>query len=261
MKVLVLGKTGMLGHMVYEYFDERTEFETVGYGRNVLNALDDYDTLYNLLDASKPDYVINCIGLIHNHVEKDLHKTFIINSAFPHILGDIGSKIGFKLIHISSDCAFDNTIYGKSKLAGELDTHNHLTIRTSIIGPEINSKGTGLFHWFMKAKEDVRGYTEVMWDGVTTLELTEEIYRSIIEDRRGLLDYRSEQPISKYDLLNIIKDTFDHTVNVKEYKTETESKVNPTPDLYCSTDYRTQLGRIRHWIRNHDKLYGDIYEI
>ena len=260
MKVLVLGKNGMLGHMVYEYFDEKTEFETVAYTKENLNALNDYDTLHTLFQNAKPDYVINCIGLIHQHAEEDLQKTFIINSAFPHILSNIGIDLGFKLIHISSDCAFDNTVYGKSKLAGEVDNHHHLTIRTSIIGPEINPNGTGLFHWFMQSSGEVNGFTEVFWDGVTTLELAEEIYKSIIEDRRGLLDFRSIKPITKHDLLYVIKNVFDHSIIIKPYRTEFDlSRLNSTPDLYCVKDYSTQINRLYVWVSNHKRLYNKIY--
>jgi len=259
MKVLVLGITGMLGHMVYEYFDERTDFETVGYTKDNLNALNDYDTLYNIFNNSKPDYVINCIGLIHNHVEKDLHKTFIINSAFPHMIADIGNKIGFKLIHISSDCAFDNTIYGKSKLAGEVNSDIHLTIRTSIIGPELNPQGTGLFNWFMN-NLDIKGY-DVLWDGVTTLELTEFILYSINNELTGIIDYRSTTTISKYELLLIIKEIFKTNHNISKTSLSIPSRCNDNADAYCNHEYFLQILRLEHWIKNHKKLYGERYEV
>jgi len=259
MKVIVLGKNGMLGHMIYHYFNEQTEFETVGLDRTELDAMFEYNDIYEILEKYKPNIVINCIGLIHESATDPI-LTFSINSAFPHILADIGYKQNFKLIHISSDCYLDNTIYGKSKYAGEIDDYTNLTIRTSIIGPEIKPNGTGLFHWFYNAESPVKGYT-IKWDGVTTLVLAEYIYRFIIENRIGLIDLRTMRSETKEKILSIIKDTFDLNTEIITYPVNNINRTNENPDVIVTEDYYSQISRLKHWIRNHQTLYSDIYEI
>jgi dTDP-4-dehydrorhamnose reductase len=128
---------------------------------------------------------------------------------------------GIKIIHLSTDCVFDgkdggyteksfkneNGIYGLSKNLGEIYGKNSLTIRTSIIGPELKN-GSGLFNWFMNQKGNISGFTKAYWTGVTTLELSKAIDKAIDENIEGLYHIVPNKKISKYDLLNIFKNEF-----------------------------------------------------
>ena len=136
-------------------------------------------------------------------------------------------KVGGMLIHISTDCVFSGNkgnyietdyrdardIYGLSKALGEIDNENDLTIRTSIIGPELKTNGEGLFHWFLSQKGNVYGYTDAIWGGVTTLEFAKAIDCAIEQRITGLINLTNKVPISKYELLKLSQKIFNIIVS------------------------------------------------
>ena len=145
-----------------------------------------------------------------------------INSLLPHKLLSAAEKYNIRLIHISTDCVFSGTkgnysetdnpdpsdIYGISKLLGEFSCSKNLVIRTSIIGPELNTK-RGLLEWFLSQKDECKGFEKAIFSGLTTLELSKVIGKYIIprKDLTGLINI-SSKPISKLDLLKIIKKVY-----------------------------------------------------
>ncbi|MEJ9307220.1 sugar nucleotide-binding protein, partial [Priestia megaterium] len=179
MKLLILGGKGMAGHMLTEYFNKKENYK-VYYTSRQLNDkngiyLDvrDYSNLNQLFNKIDPDLVINATGLLNKQASDAKMAAIQVNSLLPHQLVELSERKNAKLIHISTDCVFsgkkgayteddctDGTSdYAKSKALGEVVNDNHLTIRTSIIGPELKEDGIGLFLWFMKQKGEVRGYT------------------------------------------------------------------------------------------------------
>ena len=123
------------------------------------------------------------------------------NSLLPHHLQSISEEIGAKLIHISTDCVFSgktgsytesslrdaDDVYGRTKALGEIISNQHLTIRTSIVGPELKINGEGLLHWFLTSTEkELNGFSKVFWGGVTTVELAKAIEFAISHDINGV---------------------------------------------------------------------------
>lgn len=266
-KVLVLGDTGMLGHTVYNYLKEESCYETIGTDRLILDAEDSEDNLETILKGINPNYVVNCIGIINKYCDDNEEKAWQINSVFPHTLSRLGDKLDYKLIHISSDCVFDDNLYGKSKYAGEVDSNNHITIRSSIIGPELKDKGLGLFDWFMRQKTNTDGYVNHKWNGVSTLELSKFI-ESVIDNYKlyheNIIDVRAINPITKYDLLNNIKKVFNKNITINKKETEVVDKTTPPEDsydeqIYILNSYDSQLNDMKKWIDRHSNLYGDKY--
>jgi len=229
-RLLIIGSKGMAGHVIYNYFKAKKGFEVIDVSRN-----DDYFTsdfhcdisdtksLSEILDKSQPDFVINCIGILNDDAESHPDKAIFYNSYFPHYLAGEGIKNNFKLIHISTDCVFSGSkgsyeendekdgkgFYAKSKALGEVTYEPHLTIRTSIIGPELKDDGIGLFNWFMNQQGNVKGYDQAFWGGVTTLELAKAIEEYIDSELTGLVHLTNNVRISKYELLSIIKKVFE----------------------------------------------------
>lgn len=235
MKILILGVSGMLGHRAFFQFENNPEFEVFGtlrkkevlisYFRNVKNIYSNIDALninsiYNLIDRIKPDVILNCIGVIKQVKEaKDPILSIEINSLFPHKLAKYIKNSKTRLIHISTDCVFsgdkggyketDNSdakdLYGKSKNLGELiNFDNCITLRTSIIGHELKGKRS-LLEWFLSQERPIKGFTNAIYSGFTTLELVNIIEKYVIKKpmKNGLY-HLSSNPISKYDLLKII---------------------------------------------------------
>ena len=226
-KVLILGSTGMLGHQVYFRFHDDDNYDVINVSyRNKLNPetiildLNNKFELEELLKNQKPDFVVNCVGVLISGANNNPANAIYLNSYLPHLLAGICDEIDAKLIHVSTDCVFSGEkggylendkkdgkdIYAKTKALGEVENSHHLTLRTSIIGPELKTNGEGLFHWFMKQESETNGFTKAIWSGVTTTELAKIISQAIDQDLKGLYHITNGQPINKYDLLQLFKE-------------------------------------------------------
>ena len=247
MKILILGSNGLVGNTITKYFLQKEDFDVFAsirdcsklklfkkeYHKNflVIKNILDFDETKNILKKIKPDILINCLGITNkeNLLKPDqIENCISINSLFPHKLQRICSVIGTRLIHFSSDCIFsgrkgfysENDLpdppdtYGKSKLLGELNYENTLTIRKSVIGHELASK-KGLLEWFLGQKDFVYGYKNVMYSGITVLELARVIDEYIIprNDLEGILNLAGES-ISKFDLLKTIAAIYKNSTEI-----------------------------------------------
>jgi dTDP-4-dehydrorhamnose reductase len=204
MKILVLGHKGMLGHMVYKYFNEKTNYEIL----TINSRWSDENFVRNVLSFNG-DYIINCIGAIHQKT-----KNFEVNVDLPIWLDNNCNKS--RLIHSDTDFEMDNSKYGISKK----NAYDYITkfgqftkiIKTSIFGPELNGKNS-LFEWFMNSKNEIYGWSENYWNGITTLQWSIISHDMILNwDKYSLTNIPSTKCISKYELLNLIKDVFNKKI-------------------------------------------------
>jgi dTDP-4-dehydrorhamnose reductase len=235
-KVLVLGSTGMIGHQVFNYLKVDSVFElyNVSFRKKLqddsflLDARSE-DTLVKFIESISPNYIINCIGVLINGSNRDPENAIFLNSYLPHRLSRLANAINAKLIHISTDCVFSgekgtsyietdekdgNGVYAKTKGIGEVISDKHLTIRTSAVGPELESDGEELFHWFMTQSGSISGYTRAIWSGVTTLELAKAVLWSIENKITGLYHITNNDSICKYDLLKLFKKYTGKEINI-----------------------------------------------
>lgn len=227
MRVLVLGKTGMLGHIVYEYLKEQG-YDVIGTTRNEYDA--NKDDIKQIIEDIKPNVVINCIGILNKACEENKPLAIKINSYLPHYLDYLSKEYGFYFIHVSTDCVFNGiegfydeadipnavSFYGRTKALGEVINNRNVTLRTSIVGLDDNPKGIGLFQWFMNQEKEVEGYSNVMWTGVTTMELAKQIDVTIKNRLIGLQHVVNNEFISKKDLLELFKKYFNKDIEIKE---------------------------------------------
>jgi dTDP-4-dehydrorhamnose reductase len=240
--ILILGGTGMLGHKLFQHFLLRfpqtictmhRQASDVPYSRiamfqgpQVIEGIDlvDFNRLSNLLLRLKPDFIVNCIGVIKQRDEASSHiSTITVNSLLPHQLSELCAKWGGRLIHFSTDCVFSGhqgmykegdlsdaeDLYGKTKFLGETTEANAVTIRTSIIGREL-ANHRSLLDWFLSNKGGrVRGYRKSIYSGVTTNHLAEVVADIILHhpQLQGVYQVASE-PISKYDLLCLLREAY-----------------------------------------------------
>lgn len=178
------------------------------------------DFCSRIIKEIKPNLVINCIGMIKQlKPDEDLRNTFLINSLLPHSLASYCKDMKSHLIHFSTDCVFNGKsenyseesphnaedVYGISKSLGEVSYKNSLTIRTSIIGHELKNKKS-LLEWFLGESQEVQGFKNAVFSGLPTNELAAIIEEKIIQREliNGIFNISSE-PISKFDLLQLIK--------------------------------------------------------
>lgn len=282
-KILIIGVKGMAGHMLYNYFTESKLYDVYGLARNInsgsqLFNLDVSDTtqLKSLLAENQFDYVVNCIGILNNDAEDFPSKAIWFNSYFPHYLEEITKKTKTKIIHISTDCVFsgkeggytENDIkngigfYAQSKALGELTNEKDVTIRTSIIGPELNQNGIGLFHWFMCQSDDAKlsGYTNAFWSGLTTLELAKIIVEIIGQNICGLIQVVPSPKIDKYNLISLFNSIYKNGKIAIEadgnYHVD-KSLVSIRTDFdYQVPDYQKMLESQKDWILQHATIYS-----
>lgn len=243
--VLVLGASGMLGSAVLRYLARAPGISVVGSVRSsnarellpndlrgrVVSGIDvlDMDGVLQLFNQVRPNIAINCVGLVKQLAGgSDPLTALPINSLFPHRLLRLCKLAGTRLIHISTDCVFDGArgmytesdvanardVYGLSKYLGELDDPNAITLRTSIIGPELDT-AHGLVAWFLAQDSVVNGYTRAVFSGLPTVELARIIRDHIIprNDLSGLYQVSAE-PISKFDLLTLIAREYGKSIEI-----------------------------------------------
>ena len=245
MKILILGGHGMLGHKLVQVLSERFEvyttirskkkyysespvFQKVYFLENTF--VESFDSIINAIKTVKPQFIINCIGVIKQRsAAKDPITSITINSLFPNRLLQLCQAANIQLIHISTDCVFSGRkgnyleadipdaedLYGRTKLLGEPNAPGCLTIRTSIIGRELESSH-GLIEWFLsQEKQKIKGYKKAIFSGFTTIALA-EILSKVVTDFPQLsgLYHVSSAPISKYNLLSLVKQIYGLNIEI-----------------------------------------------
>jgi len=279
MKYLIYGVNGMAGHVIAQYLKEKGHL-VIGFARQKSpicvtiagDALNESD-VKNALCTDEYDVVINCIGVLNKRVDADLVNGIYLNSVFPHVLAENLQDTKTKLIHISSDCVYEGskggytekdipdavTYYGRSKALGEVIDEKNLTIRTSIVGPELKANGTGLFHWFMKQTGSVEGYKRVIWTGVTTLQLAKCIEEDIVKQEVGLYHLVNNETICKYDLLKLFQAFCrENSIEIKENMSiiSDRSLVNTLQkEKLFVPNYEQMVRDMAEWIKKHKELY------
>lgn len=287
LKVLILGSAGMAGHIIKNYLSKFPEtYDVYDVARSnkyiqpsILLDVTDFNELKNLIYSLNPDCIINCIGILNKTAEENPDLAIIINSYLPHFLEKETKNYKCKIIHISTDCVFSGLkggyvesdikdgigFYAQSKSLGELYNVKDLTIRTSIIGPELNSSGIGLLHWFLNQKKDINGYTNACWSGVTTLELAKFINVVLTTNfsLNGVFHLTNNIKIDKYSLLKHFQSAFKkNELNIipnGKYKID-KSFINTCNNFnYTVPSYETMINDIRDYIIYYNSLYN--YEI
>jgi dTDP-4-dehydrorhamnose reductase len=279
MKVLVLGAGGMAGHVVSLYLRENGfDVDTL----SARNALDEKTHIVNVLEldklkavlgTDKYDVVVNCIGLLVKQSEERKDLAVYINAFLPHFLEQHFSDSKTRMVHLSTDCVFSGKnppyredatcdgelFYDRSKALGEIINNKDLTFRMSIIGPDMQKTGIGLFNWFYKQTGQIFGYTNAMWNGITTIELAKGIKGAIEQNLTGLYQLAPSNSISKFDLLQLFKEVFGtKDISIKPTKglAVNATLINTRKDFnYQISDYKTMVYDMKVWMENHPELY------
>ena len=280
MKFLVFGCNGMAGHTISLYL--REQGHTVdGFARirsrfvpTVIGDAKDIGRVREAVDAGDYDAVINCIGILNDFAERDQEAATYLNAYFPHLLEKLTKDKETVVVHISTDCVFSGTrggyteqdfpdgktFYDRSKALGELKNEKDITIRCSIVGPDMNTKGIGLLNWFLQQKGEVKGYAKVFWTGQTTLQLAKTIEEAVRMQASGLYHMVPAERISKCELLGL----FNHCLRKKQIHIERDETFKVDKSLrrtnfegidYAVPDYETQIRELGEWMREHRDLY------
>lgn len=257
MRVLVLGASGMLGNAMLRVLSQQSDWVVYGTLRSPNLALhelapraqllhgihaDQPDSLIAAFTQSRPQVVINCVGLVKQLASaEDPLEAIPINGLLPHRLAKLCELTRARLVHISTDCVFSGNqgnyresdltdaqdLYGRSKLMGEVDFRHAITLRTSIIGHELG-RDHGLVGWFLSQQGRVKGYTEAIFSGLPTCELARVVQDFVIPNTElhGLYHVAAE-PISKHDLLHIVNREYGKNLQIES---DDKVKINRSLD-------------------------------
>lgn len=279
MKILILGSIGMAGHLITLYFKEQGHDVTAysmkpfPYCRNIIGNAFETEKFTKMLLDEEWDAVINCIGLLNQMADKNPGMTVYLNSYLPHLVADMFQNRKTKLIHMSTDCVFagntgpyfedslrdGRTFYDRTKALGEIEDDKNVTFRNSIVGPDMNENGIGLFNWFMKQKGTIKGFTGALWTGVTTLTLAKAMEYALQSDFSGLYNLVNNTSISKYDLLCLFNKYFRNNEVIIE-KSDTlqldkSLRHNRTDFDFEVPSYEQMIIEMKEWVDTHKIFY------
>lgn len=244
-KILILGSSGMLGNALLRYFSAYEGIEVFGTVRTAemiecmpteqhTRIIADIDVghdehLFEVFTEVRPDVVVNCIGVVKQlSGATDPLITIPVNSMLPHRLAKLCTALRARLVHLGTDCVFSGgkgnylesdvpdatDLYGRSKLLGEVDYLNALTLRTSLIGHELNSSRS-LVDWFLSQEGSVKGYRQAIFSGLPTVEIARVIHEFVLpnQDLRGVY-HLSVDSISKFDLLSLVAKVYNKDIEI-----------------------------------------------
>lgn len=248
-KVLILGGTGMLGHVLFRGLFKKPGLIVHATARGLDGIADrfpeelkrnmrlgvdasNFDEVIRALASVQPDVVINCIGLIKQlPLASDPLSSITVNAQLPHRITLVCRAAKARMIHISTDCVFDgkkgsytekdptnaDDLYGQTKMLGEVSYPHSLTLRSSIIGHELKTR-LGLVEWFLSQRNPVRGFTKAIYSGFPTIEMVRIISDFVLPnpDLHGIYNV-SSAPISKYDLLQLVAKRYEKRIAIEPF--------------------------------------------
>lgn len=284
MKILILGASGMAGHTIAIYFNEKghdvygLSRKPITFCKNIIADVTELENLKQIVIGGNYDAVINCIGILNQDAEDNKENAVLLNSYLPHYLSKVTANLNTRIIHMSTDCVFSGkdgrysevslrdgeTFYDRSKALGELENSKDLTFRNSIIGPDYSESGIGLFNWFMKQNGTINGYTKAIWTGVTTITLAKAMEKALEENLTGLYNLVNNKVINKYDLLNLFNQHMKSNsiqINSSDSLVLDKSLINTRTDFSFEVpSYEEMVIEMKEWIESHKNLYPHYFQ-
>lgn len=280
MKFLILGCNGMAGHIISLYLKEQG-YDVLGVAReksklvdSIVGDVTDTQFLTELIGVNKFDTIINCVGLLNEVAENNHSEAVLINAFLPHFLAKLTANTKTQIIQMSTDCVFSGAegsytedsvpngtlFYDKSKALGELEDDKNITLRNSIVGPDINVNGIGLLNWFLKQNDPVKGFEKAIWTGQTTLQLAKTMEQAALRRASGLYNTVPDHSINKYELLKLFN------TKIRKTPIDIQKENNFVADKslvrtrfegfdYKIPSYETMVEELAEWMREHKDLY------
>ena len=227
MKLLITGASGLLG--INLALETMRAHEVIGVDRGKLQSAPfpvrkanffQRHTFDPALDATQPDWVINCAALANlEECEKHPGQARILNTELPRELASACAKRNIKFVHLSTDAVFDGTragayteedepnppgVYSQTKLDGE---HAVLEANSNAIIARVNFFGWSLggrrslgefFVNNLSEGKNVNGFTDVIFCPMWVNHLGGLLVEMLEKDLHGLYHVVGAQAMSKY---------------------------------------------------------------
>lgn len=273
MRILVIDGHALAGGMIFQYLSERTQHELFFTSQEkerrpnslYLDAKDPV-MVEKLVEVIRPHIIINSIGLINDLARQQEIDAYRINGLLPQQLADLADRQKSRLIHLSTDSVFlgdrgfyeerhvpdGNTVYAKTRSLGEVRRAPHLTIRTSLLGPDPDCSCCGLLSWFLRQRGTVKGFVRVPWNGITTLELAKFVHDVIDRPKvmSGIVHLASEEKINKYELLELLRTIF-HKEDVV---------IQPDDAIALNRTLKSTREDLDYVIPRHHQMLSELYQ-
>jgi len=213
------------------------------------------------------------MGILNQDADRKKADTIIINSYIPHFLVERTKNMNIQIVQISTDCVFSGerggyrekdfkdgkSFYDRSKAVGEIINERDITFRQSLVGPDPNAEGIGLLNWFMRQKNEIQGYRNVFWNGISNLQLARAIEAVSRKNVSGIYHLVRNESVSKYDLITLFnKYLRKEPIRIRAVDEPKMNKtlINSRTDFeFIVDDYDTQIIEISAWIKRHPDLY------
>ena len=295
MRILILGATGMFGHVLFNFLSEHvgerldvygtvrsTEFKKFFAGKLHSKLIECKDVLNNeiindMFNSLRPNIVVNCVSINYRTSSPaDIVEMF---SLLPHKMAFVCKEYGARFVQISSDGVFSgnsnvpyvegdvpdaNDVYGKAKYLGEVCSDNVINIRTSIIGHEIYG-ANGLLEWFLSSNVRCNCFADIYFNGITTLELSKILLDCIFpySEIKGVYHVGS-WPISRCQLFREIASTYGKEIMI--HQVHQDRKVTRILDYtkfsnetgYQSKDWNVLIGEMFEYNRKKNNMMSHV---
>lgn len=274
----------MVGHAVAMFLQEQGH-DVTGFCRrqapicNVIRGdVNDIALLRDVIKQGDFDVIVNAAGLLVEDCKADEGRAVFINAYLPHFLASETADTDTRVIQLSTDCIFEgNTgpytedtwpdgkkLYARVKAMGELNDEKNLTLRNSVVGPDINEGGIGLLNWFMKQTQPIDGWTKAIWTGMTTLETAKVIEFASLHHATGLVNMVPDAPaICKYDLLQLFNRYLKNgsaVIRKTDYFVSDKTLIRTNHAMpYSVPSYETMVQEMAKWIGDHKGIYPSYY--
>ncbi|MDR0454231.1 MAG: sugar nucleotide-binding protein [Deferribacteraceae bacterium] len=277
-KILVLGSSGMLGHVATLRFQE-SGHEVFGLSKSrkfgnlsILLDISSIEKFNFFLDNNFFDVIVNCVALLVVQSDKYKDLAVYLNAYIPHFLEMKYKDTNTKIIHVGTDGIFSGEsapysenamhdsghFYGKSKYLGEINNAKDLTVRSAFWGPDLNRSSANLFNWILNQNNTINGFTNQIFNGVSSLEFADFLDIAIRYDITGIFHLTAKKPISKCDFLLSVKKVFGLKNEIIPAKAQNIDRTlaNGRADIpYATADYAEMLTDCRKWIQDNRELY------
>jgi len=275
----------MAGHVVTAYLREQGHSVTaiakqpLAFGSHIVCDVRDLIKLNEIIVEGRYDTIVNCAGILNHEAASRPSEAVFVNSFLPHHLCEMTKDTATQVIHVSTDCVFSGlqggysehshrdgtSFYDRSKALGEIENDRDLTLRTSLVGPDLNARGIGLFNWYMKQEKEMDGFVKAMWTGVSTLTLAQAIEAASAVRLRGLYHLVNQTSISKFDLLRLFNKYITDEMKMihpSEKLILDKSLINNRTDFdFIVPSYEKMVIDMKAWMERHREMYPHYYKI
>jgi dTDP-4-dehydrorhamnose reductase len=201
--------------------------------------MNDGSSVEKLLIKAKPELLINCAAMANvDACESQPDEAQKINAEMPGVLAAFCKKMGFLLMHISTDGRMGDyteedvpnplSVYSRTKLDGEWNVAAEypeaIITRVNFYGFSLSGKHS-LSEFFLnnlKSGNSVNGFVDVMFCPLYVTDLVDTLLKMAEKGLKGLYHVVSPESLSKYAFGVKIAEKFGFDKNLIQPKSVTE---------------------------------------